>query len=285
MGFYLRLARIGLVVALAVGLSGWGFERIRFGASDQSALARVDRELRQRLDLSARTLATIADRVAGERDRIRVAPRDPAAAKRLFDVADEALAGQDTTRAGITIYNSDGTPLAWAGRVSDQPLERIVGPPALFVETSRFGPRLVRIEPVIDPTERVHPLVHPAVVVEQGLGTETTPGVGDTFTIPTSIVPVTLRAQTSDAPGLATHDPYTLIVPVGSDGLLIEAYVSPSDLHDARASWQRAIWAAVVLIGGLVILLGVGPLLERRRRIHQTPTFLMTTFGIAAIVF
>src|SRR5260370_30040554 len=101
----MRLVRFGFVAALAVGLTGWGLERLRFGASDESALARLDRELRQRLDVGASTLGAIAVRVAAERDRIRVAPRDPAAAKRLFDVAEGALASQDATRTGITIYN------------------------------------------------------------------------------------------------------------------------------------------------------------------------------------
>ena len=89
-----RLVRAGLVAALVVGVSGWALERARFGATDQSALSRVEAELRQRLDASADTLGTIASQVASHRDIIRGASgpsRDVAAARRLFDVVDTAL--------------------------------------------------------------------------------------------------------------------------------------------------------------------------------------------------
>ena len=89
-----RLVRAGLAAALVVGASGWAIERARFGPTDQTALSRVEAELRQRLDASAETLGTIASQVASHRDIIRGASgtsRDVAAARRLFDVVDTAL--------------------------------------------------------------------------------------------------------------------------------------------------------------------------------------------------
>src|SRR5437667_605713 len=149
--FIWRLVRAGLAAALVVGASGWAIERARFGPSDQTALSRVRAELRQRLDASAETLGTIASQVASRRDIIRSASgtsRDIAAARRLFDVVDTALSGQEAWRTGITVYDAADAPLGWAGRVSDLPKERINGPAALLVAPGALGPQLIRVEPV-----------------------------------------------------------------------------------------------------------------------------------------
>jgi len=49
----LRIGRVGVAAAVVAGLIGYGLERARFGPSDQSALSRVEAELRQRFDASA----------------------------------------------------------------------------------------------------------------------------------------------------------------------------------------------------------------------------------------
>ncbi|PYR54524.1 MAG: hypothetical protein DMF91_26620, partial [Acidobacteria bacterium] len=90
-----RLVRAGLVAALVVGLSGWAYERAHFGASDSDALARIEAELRQRFAASADSLGRIAAGVAAQRAAITDAPRDPAAARRLFDAVDAALPDED----------------------------------------------------------------------------------------------------------------------------------------------------------------------------------------------
>src|SRR5262245_11519089 len=127
------MLRAGLAATLAAGLIGWGIERARFGTSDESALARVQSELRDRLDAAADSLGAIAARVTVSPDALRTAPRNPSIARSLFEQASTALTGQEPGRTGITIYGSDGTPLAWAGRVFDLPKERLFQRPALFV--------------------------------------------------------------------------------------------------------------------------------------------------------
>src|SRR5207248_5130515 len=71
--------RAGVLVALAVGVIGWGMERARFGRADEDALARVERELRDRVDATADTLGGVAARVAGARATIESAARDAGA--------------------------------------------------------------------------------------------------------------------------------------------------------------------------------------------------------------
>ena len=71
---------------------------------------------------------------------IRAATRDPAAARNLFDALTAALPDEDGRRTGITVYDAKAArPVAWAGRVSDIPRERIDGPATLFVRPGLSG--------------------------------------------------------------------------------------------------------------------------------------------------
>ncbi|HUK32645.1 MAG TPA: hypothetical protein VLV86_01975, partial [Vicinamibacterales bacterium] len=67
-----RFVSGGIVVALVVGLSGGLVERVRFGATDDDTLARVEAELRARFDADSALLTGVA-RLAGGHDAIRAA--------------------------------------------------------------------------------------------------------------------------------------------------------------------------------------------------------------------
>ena len=98
MSLILRIVRAGVVAAVVVALIGYGLERARFGPSDQTALSRIEAELRQRFDASAATLGAIAARVAADEDTGRAAPRDQAALKRLFDKVSAAVPEDEAGR-------------------------------------------------------------------------------------------------------------------------------------------------------------------------------------------
>src|SRR3989442_182580 len=276
-----RLARAGLVAALVVGLSGWALGRARFGASDQDTLRRIESELRRRLGESADTLAGIASRLARRRDAIRDAPRDSAAARQLFDAADLALPEEETGRTGVPIFDTAAMPLAWAGRVSELPKERLNGPPALFVASGALGPRLVHIEPVVISADRTPAARLGTVVVEQLLG----PARGapapapDTVVVPTSLAPVAVRARAAGAG--ARSDPYLLLIPSPRGaGVLVEAEVASADLAEAHARWRSGTWSAVWSVLAVTLLLCTGPLLELRRRTRDPRAFGVITGGI-----
>src|SRR5580765_535200 len=126
-----RIILAGVAAGLAVAAGGWSLERVRFGASNAEAIARVEAEIQQRFDASADSLGVIAARAAGQRDLIRAAPRDAGAAAQLFDALDAALT-EDKGKTGVTVYDAAGTPLAWAGLVADLP-RPTAGPAALLV--------------------------------------------------------------------------------------------------------------------------------------------------------
>ena len=279
MSLILRVARAGLVAALLVALIGWASERQRFGSSDQAALARVERELRQRFDASADTLGNLAARVASNRDALGAAPRDAAAVKRLFDACAAAIPSDQAGRTGISIYDTAAAPLAWAGRVSDLPRARIDSPATLFVAPGALGPRLIRTEPVMS-GDRSSALRLATVVVEQTLGTATgAPAPADTFVLATSIAPVAVRTplpitnqQSIRNPQSSIRNDSSFVIPSPDGGVLVEAQVSPQDLASARERWTRGVRAAVISVLGVTLLLCAWPTVELRRRAPNART-------------
>ncbi|HXD72904.1 MAG TPA: hypothetical protein VN628_04180, partial [Vicinamibacterales bacterium] len=188
-----RLVGAGIVIALAIGVSGRLVGRLRYGADDAEMMARVSAELRGRFDADASVLAAVAAQAAAGRDEIRAALVDPQE-KRLFARVAAALPAERAGRVGVTVYDAAARPLAWAGRVSELPKPLISGLPALVTVPGRLGPRLVRVEPVSlsAPARTGAPPSRDAtVVVEQSLADpQPTPSPADTAIVPTSFVPV-----------------------------------------------------------------------------------------------
>jgi signal transduction histidine kinase len=301
-----RLVGAGALAALTAAVAGRVLERARYGSNDEDALARVEAELRRRFDASAETLRTIASRVVANPDIIAAAARDSAGAGRLFAVVSAAVPEEQAGRTGVTIYDAAGNvPLAWAGRASDLPKERINGPAALVVAPGALGPRLIRIDPVFD--RRRPPSREATIVVEQSLaGIQSTPALGDTFVVSTALAPVRIHAQMtgsrqsppvnlpSTAGGAARDnddlrsswrpdtDDYVFTIPSQSGALLVEADVARADLSAARERWRSRTRAVVVSILALTVLLCAGRLLDVRRRSAGVGPFLGVTAALVA---
>ena len=274
-----RILRGGLVLTLAVGLGGWVLERVRFGGSDDAAVARVEAEVQQRVDRGTRTLRTIAAAAGAARDIVAAAPRDATSASRLFDVLEGAVSGQDDGRVGVTIYDASETPLAWAGRALDPPTP-LVRPLSLLITPGPLGPRLVLVEPIFDTARRPARRVATIVVEQQLRDAATTPGVADRDLVSTSLAPVTLRfgggAASETTAGFALKSP---------DGVtLVEAAVSSADLAAARSRWRQRTAAVALSVIALTLLLIVGPLVERRRQLAAPRASLTVTATIAGVL-
>jgi signal transduction histidine kinase len=284
-----RLVVGGLLGAVIVGAAGLALERARFGASDDEALLRVETELRRQFDGSADALRAMAARVVSARGAIELAQHDPATVSRLFDIVSDALPADQAGRTGITVFDTAARPLAWAGQVMDLTKERISGPSAVFVVPGALGPRLVRVEPVVDP-ERPGSARVATVVVEQSLaGLQRTPGLASGVTVvSTSLAPVSIRTDfQGDGPAvgaLAGSGSSTFVIPSPTGGPLVEAEVSRATLSEARGQWRARTWAATALVVVIALLLGAGPLLDVRKRARTARTFLAATAAIAAIL-
>ena len=270
--------RAGVAAAIVAGAAGYALERARFGASDQAALARVEAELRGRFDASAAMLGSIAGRVAADSVVGTAAMRDQAGVRHLFDLAAATLPADDAGRTGVTIYDAAGSPLAWAGRVSDLPTERVQASAALLIAPGALGPRLIRVEPVIRGGARLS-----TVVVEQSLGTtQESPGIGDTFHLTTSMLPVTLVVRPAGAAPPA--GPYRFVVPARDSAFMLEAQVAPEDLARARERWRATTWAVVLSIAAATLLLCIGPIIDTRRRTRDTSRFVLLAALLIVIV-
>jgi signal transduction histidine kinase len=276
-----RVVRIGIVAALGVAVAGWIIERVRFGPTDQTAVEHVESELRQRIGDAAQALQQTATSLAAARDALRIDPRDQAQARRLFDLVDGAVPDEARTRTGVTLFDSNAAPVAWAGRVWDLPKERIQGPRALFVAPGALGPRLVHVEPVIENTPV--PVRRATVVVEQALGTDQPiASGGDSFVLATSVAPVTAR-QAAMA-GTDGRRPFRFTVP-GSDGSpLLEADVTPADLSNARSAWRQTVWSSVLVVVAITVLFSTASFIERRRSSRDMRSFAVATAGLVVLI-
>jgi signal transduction histidine kinase len=278
-----RVVRAGIAAALVVALAGWVLERSRFGATQGAALARVQADVQRQFDAADETLLGIAARVANERETIGAAARDATAARRLFDAVDAALPAEDTRRTGITIYDATGTPLAWAGRVSDLTKDQIDGPSALFVAPGTLGPRLLRIEPVVEAARR-QTSRSATIVVEHALRpVQSGFDPGDSLTLPTVLAPVRLRVPAGIQP-TETAGRLGFVIRSADGTPLVDAEVLPSDLAAARSRWRRGTGATVAGVLALTLLLCTGPLIELRRTTRAPRVNLLVAAGIAVIV-
>jgi len=280
-----RLVGAGIVVALAIGVSGPFVERLRFGATDADTLVRVEAELRARFDADASLLAGVALGVAEGRDAIRAALLDPGD-KRLFDLVARALPAEQAGRVGVTVYDGASRPIGWAGRVSDLPKTLVTGPSALVAVPGALGPRLVRVEPVTLADRSAATATREAtIVVEQSLADpQQTPGLADTAIVPTTFVPVTVRTPFSPRDGASTapaNGNYVFTVTAPSGGVLVNAEVARHDLIAVRSALRSRVRAIGLLVFAATLLLAAGPLLDRRRRATTSGGYLWLTAAIA----
>ena len=277
-----RIAAVGIAAALLAGVAGRSVGRARLGSTDAEGFARVQAELSERVARVAQALGTRAMAIAGARDRIRNASDNPADARRLFDLLDAQLPVATTGRAGVTVFDAAGSPVAWAGRVSDLPRERTEGPEALFVMLDALGPRLVRVQPVAD-TERAPGARLATVVVEERVddGIGASPTLGDEFLLPTSVVDVAVRVGPAP-PDTRSSSAFPIRSPDGQT--LAVAEVSPERLAAARGSWESRTRAAVLIVLALTALACGIPLLDARARALGSTAVLGATCALVVVV-
>ncbi len=291
-----RLVSAGIVVALAVGVSGRFVERGRFGADDAATMARVEAELRARFDADTAMLAGVAAQTAARGDVIRAALVDPSE-RGLFALVAAALPAERAGRVGVTVYDVAGRPIAWAGRVSDLQQLLVSGLPALVTVPGAIGPRLVRVQPVSlgdrsaggrGGRGRGSTGRDAAVVVEQSLADpRPTPAPADTAVVPTSLVPVTVHTPFSLRDGVPLppqSGSYTFNVLAPTGAVLVDAEVSRQDITLARAALRNRVWAISLTIFAISVLLAAGPLLDWRRRAATRRAYLSLTAVIAAVL-
>ena len=155
--FWRRLLRIaigGVVCALLVLATGWLVQRVALGVDDAGMRMKVEAEVRSAFDVMAQRLRTMAVQTS-DLPTIRAAlDGDTTAVRRLLTSTAAVVSEDAPFDPALTIYSDEGEPLAWAGRPSDLPPDRLQGEEAWFVSPSASGLRLMYVRPVMDFRDR-----------------------------------------------------------------------------------------------------------------------------------
>ena len=259
----------GLAVTLLVIAGGWGLERLRLGRDDQAAAERVEAEVRQRVERISRTQRAAAAGLSDAARPVLARPPDERDLRPLFAQAEALTSADSFPASAITVYGTDGSPLAWSGRPSQVPVERLTQGPRLFVARGPLGVRLVATAPVVEPRDGAALL---GTVAAEALLTTLSSGPGhvaSTPTMTTALAPVALRPAGEAAERQAGRHTFVLRGDAGQ--VLVEAWVAHEDLAAARARHRRAVLDLAWLVAALTLLLLAGPLLDRRQRARDRP--------------
>src|SRR5262245_45551157 len=209
-------------------------------------------------------LSGVADRLSANPATARALAADAEGDRTLFDlVAAARPADTKGDEIAITLYDKEGNARAWLGRPSDTfQHDRTTGPAAFFVSPSPLGLRLVHIRPIVAADGRRVG----AVAAEHDLSPAAMPTTmtSENFTLATPIAPVSLRMRWAGAGENPAPGAFVLRDPSGEP--LAEATVNTAELRLARAAWRHRIAGVVLAVGGTVLLLLIGPLLDRRLR-------------------
>jgi signal transduction histidine kinase len=285
-----RLAGIltaGAIAAAAVWAGGRLLERVVFGADVPAARQQVEAEVRDAFDGMARSLRAIANPLTDPSSVHAAAAGDVPASRGLFEAADrslrnfEASVGESTggSELALTVYADSGRPLAWSGRPSDLPRDRLQGGEAWFFAQGPLGLRLVYVAPVSDPEDNRRA---GTVAAERALSPSRVGAADDTapFQFPTSIAPVsiypTFQAASTVVRGFEVRAP--------DNSRLLDAFVADADLAVGRQQWRRATASIALMIFAAAVLVAAGPLLDWRNRAMRARLHLVATMLVAAVI-
>jgi signal transduction histidine kinase len=266
-----------VLVVYAVGRLA---ERAVLGADEADARARVETDVRAAFDEMARALRLMALGIADADTVTATARGDVTAARRLFAAAQLAAARGDGADFALTAYAADGRPLAWDGRPSELPADRLQGAESWFFTQGALGLRLVYVTPVLDSAG----LRVGTIVAERPLspGGATTAREADVFRYETPAAPVSIGLTFEGAragPGEAAFD---VMAPTGAR--LLTATVSAADLAGTRARWQRAAASLALVTLALAAVLLCGPLLDWRNRLVRAGPYAAAVGLVAGVI-
>ena len=277
----------GLVAALVVLAAGAVVRRLMLGADDAAARVRIEEEIRAAFTSMGLELRSIAQQAAVPNDVRLAASGDVQAASRLFASAAAAVNAGDPLDLAVTIYATDGRPLAWAGHSTELPSDRLQLQETWFLAPGELGIRLVYVRAISEDGEP-----RGAIAAERPLAmlTQTRAGAPrgagcsdpDAFCFPTRLGPVAIELPFGNPRTTGEADQFDVQAPSGEH--LLTATVRRDDLARTRDRWQRATTSFALAVIAVTLLLVAGPLLDSRNRARQVRPFLSGTIGVAAIL-
>jgi signal transduction histidine kinase len=271
-----RLLAGGLAATALAASAGAAVELWRFGPSDGSAAAKVERHLRVEFDRMTADLSRVASGVAADPAAATGLSAAADGARVLFDLLDRRVSADETGRMAVTIYSLAGEARAWIGRPSDISVSNVR---PFFVRQSPLGLRLVHVVPVdTSDGRRIG-----SVAVEHVLSPAPAPTITNTdWSLSTPLGPASLRMQWEGAGDRPRPNAFLLRDPSGAP--LVEASVSADTLRGVRRQWRRLVAATATALLALTLLLLIGPLLDRRSSARSAAAVTRTTLGAIALL-
>ena len=264
---------IGVLLALAlVAVAGRVRTEQRLGASEAETAARVQDDVRGRVGRLLAALEGAASTVARDAGLVeRAAGGDGPDVAALFAAVSLEAAPARAEVSALTIYGVDRTPLAWDGRPSPVPAERLAGGAASFLMRTPVGVRLVRVQPIVAVTS---PRRVGVAVVEADL---TPAGAPDDEPWPGALAPIEF------GPPGAGRAADAFDVTDDSGAVLGTARVSAAAIAEVRAGASRRAVAWVLAVAALGFVAAAAPLAAWRGRVRTTGAWLGLTAALAAL--
>jgi signal transduction histidine kinase len=263
------LAVAGGIIALGVGL----------GPDEEAARARIERRIRDEFRAIEASLGETGRSLATHAELIQAAADDEDSARALFEAVGRRLRTPRGEDHAVTVYGSGTQPLAWSGRPSELPPDRILGPDALFVAPGPLGLRLVYVRPVTIGTRRIATIASERVF-------SASPGmraaVPHSYTFEGVPVPVFLRTRYEGA-GEASSSGSFLVTSSTGDALL-EARIPPGELRAEFDAWRSTVWSVGMALLAVTLLAIAASLLELWTRPRNRREYLRAALGLMAVV-
>ncbi|HET6316146.1 MAG TPA: hypothetical protein VFG86_06795, partial [Chloroflexota bacterium] len=271
----------GLILTSLVAGAGLLIERARFGSNETAALRRVAAKVQQDFAALTDDLRDATERIASDPRARTMAGPDTGRTRALF-AGSSAIVRAHPELDALSVYDAAGRPIAWAGRPSNLPDERIVGASALFVAPGPVGLRLVHIRPITESAPQGRRLGSVAAEHLLTRGGLTRGGDQATFTFESAQVPVSLRPRYEGAGD--SVPPYGFLLGAPGEAPLLEAVVAPASLQQLRRSWRDDVRGAVLALLALMLLTVAVILREAHEGTARPRLFLTLLAAIVALL-
>ncbi|HEU4692690.1 MAG TPA: hypothetical protein VFS23_30215, partial [Vicinamibacterales bacterium] len=283
----LRIAAGGVIVALLILAAGGFARRSVLGVDDVAMRMKVEAEVRASFERMATRLRDMA-LAAGDSATVHAAIEGNTDAVRGLLTSTAAVVGQDApVDTALTIYGSDGEPVAWAGRPTDLPADRLQGDEAWFAAPVATGLRLMYVRPVMENGARLGTIaVEWPVTLDDEMSERRVGGLQgqdiDAFRFPTWIADVSLQLRYEGEPNTDGDTTFAIDDPAG--GRLMTATVESEDLAATRTRWRAASRSAALTVLALTVLLFTGPLVDWRNRCRAVRPYVTAMMSIAGVI-
>ncbi len=269
----------GAAGALLVLAAGWLTERAFLGSDEAEARERTEAAVRADFDRMARELRLMALGVADGESVVAAARDEVTAARRLFAAAEAAVTDENEADIALTAYGLNGRPLAWDGRPSELPPDRLQGDEAWFFAQGALGLRLVYVAPVTAAAgQRVG-----TVAAERSLSSPAASRSDvDAFRYDSRPAPVSIELRFEAARTTPAAGTFDVAAPSGAR--LFTAILDSADLARTRNRWRRASVSLALIVLALALALLAGPLLDWRNRLSSAASYALAVAAVAGLV-